>query len=356
MLMTIGQDFRYACRLLLRKPGFIAIAVLTLGAGIGATVTIFSLMNAALLRPLASDDPHRVIRITAKLAGGSPVTRFSVPDFRDLRERSTTLADLNGANLGVFVLDADNRTDQILGEIVSGQYLSMLGARVSHGRTLLEADDRAGATPVAVISDALWRRRFGGVPVAGRAVLMNGLAYTIVGVSDGAFFGSFIGAPIDVWVPIGSAGPALGPNAGVDRTRRTLSLIGRMKPGVTAARARGELQAIADALRREFIPADRFETIEVAPGTLAAGDQRRLAGVFLSLLLGLVALVLLVACANVGNLLLARVFARRRELAIRLALGAGRARLARMIVIEGAIVAAAGGIVALMVSIWTSRV
>jgi putative ABC transport system permease protein len=358
MFMTIGQDFRYACRLLLRTPGFTAIAVVTLGVGIGANITMFGLTNAVLLRPLASYEPERVVRIAARTATGRSATRFSFsfPDFADIRERSTTLSDLSGVNLGTFILSADTRTDQILGEIVSGRYLSMLGARIVAGRALAASDDRPDAAPVVALSESFRRRRFGpDSAVVGRQVLLTGVPYTIVGVVDRSFAGSFIAAPIDLWMPIETSGQALGPNWKTDRSDASLSLIGRLKPGVGAEQARGELQAIAGALTREFAPAQRLAGIDVLPGTLAAGEQRRLARVFLSLLLGLVGLVLAVACANVGNLMLARVLGRRRELAVRVALGASRARLGSMLLAESALVATAGGIVALVLSIWTSR-
>jgi predicted permease len=183
---------------------------------------------------------------------------------------------------------------------------------------------------------------------------MNRTTYTIVGVADPSVIGSFIGAPVDVWLPIGSSGTALGSRWDVDRSQRTLALIARLRPGVTRERAQGELQLIADGIAREFTP-ELHPIIDVLPGTLVTGDQRRLAQMFLSLLMGLVALVLVIACANVGNLLLARVLGRRRELAVRLALGASRGRLARMLAVEGALIAAAGGAGAVVLSSWMSR-
>ena len=237
-----------------------------------------------------------------------------------------------------MLLAADNRTDQLLGEVVSGRYLSMLGAPVVLGRALTDADDRPGAAPVAVIGEALWRRRFDGQPSAiGREVRLNAASYTIVGVAEPSFVGSFVGAPIDAWVPIATSGQrwvrmgcrSIEADAVADRPARR---------GVSLDQARGRA---ADHRRRdgrsaEFRPPLRLAGIEVAPGTLAAGDQRRLARTFLSLLLGLVALVLLIACANVGNLQVARLLGRRRELAIRLALGASRGRIMRMLVAESA--------------------
>ena len=355
------QDVRIALRHLRKSPGFTIVAVTMLAVGIGANTTIFSVMNAVLLRPLAAQEPDRVVRVVARIgsgAVGAAARRFSYRDFVDYRDRSTTLEDLSGVNLATLLLTADNRTDQLIGEIASARYLPLRGIRVSQGRLLTDADDRREAPPVAVISDALWRRRFGAEPIVGRQVLMNRATYTIVGVAEPSAIGSFIAAPVDVWLPIESSGTALGSRWRVDRTERTLAVMGRLRPGVTSARAQAELQLIANAIAREFGDTSSVSSppvIDVLPGTLTTGDQRRLAQMFLTLLLGLVALVLVIACANVGNLLLARVLGRRRELAIRLALGASRGRLARMLAIEGALIAAAGGAGALLLSNWTGR-
>jgi len=359
--LTLGwaQDVRIALRHLRKSPGFTIVAVTMLAIGIGTNTTIFSVMNAVLLRPLATHEPERVVRVVARVgtgAVGAAARRFSFRDFVDYRERATMLEDLSGVNLATLLLTADNRTDQLIGEIVSARYLQLRGIRVSRGRLLTDADDRPAAPPVAVISDALWRRRFGAEPIVGRQVLMNRATYTIVGVAEPSAIGSFIAAPVDVWLPIESSGTALGSRWEVDRSQRTLALIGRLRPGVTPTRAQAELQIIANAIAREFGgEISGGPVIDVLPGTLATGDQRRLAQMFLTLLLGLVALVLVIACANVGNLLLARVLGRRRELAIRLALGASRGRLARMLAIEGALVAAAGGVGALLIANWTGR-
>jgi predicted permease len=357
--LTMGwsQDVRIAARQLRKSPGFTMVAVTMLAVGIGTNTTIFSVMNAVVLRPLATREPDQVVRIVARMgtgAAGAAARRFSFRDFADFRERTTTLEDLSGVNLATLLLTADNRTDQLIGEIASARYLPLRGIRVTQGRLLTDADDRPAAAPVCVISDALWRRRFGGEAVTGRQVVMNRTTYTIVGVADPLAIGSFIGAPVDVWLPIESSGTALGSRWDVDRSQRTLAVMGRLRSGATPAQAQGELQVIANAIAREFTP-ELHPIIDVLPGTLATGDQRRLAQMFLSLLLGLVALVLVIACANVGNLLLARVLGRRRELAIRLALGASRGRLARMLAIEGALIAAAGGAGALILSTWTGR-
>jgi predicted permease len=352
-----NHDVRIALRHLRKAPGFTVVAVIMLAVGIGANTTIFSITNAVLLRPLASLEPERVVRVVARTgtgAAGAAARRFSYRDFVDFRDRSTGFEQLCGVNLATMLMEADRRTDQLIGEIASGEYLSVRAIRPAQGRLLTAADDTPSASPVAVISDQLWRRRFGGEPVIGREVLLNRRSYAIVGIAEPSAVGSFVAAPVDVWIPIATSRAMLGDGWNVDRGQRTLAVIGRLRPEVTARQAEAELQSIADGIAREFTP-DLHPVVNVLPGTLTTGDQRRLAVMFLSLLLGLVALVLVIACANVGNLLVARVLGRRRELAVRVALGASRARLARMLIVESLIIAVAGGAGALLLSLWTSR-
>jgi predicted permease len=352
-----NNDVRIALRHLRKAPGFTVVAVIMLAVGIGANTTIFSITNAVLLRPLASLEPERVVRVVARTgtgAAGAAARRFSYRDFVDFRDRSTAFEQLCGVNLATMLMEADRRTDQLIGEIASGEYLSVRAIRPAQGRLFTAADDTPSASPVAVISDQLWRRRFGGEPVIGRDVLLNRRSYAIVGIAEPSAVGSFVAAPVDVWIPIATSREMLGDGWNVDRGQRTLAVIGRLRPDVTARQAEVELQSIANGIAREFTP-DLHPIVNVLPGTLTTGDQRRLAVMFLSLLLGLVALVLVIACANVGNLLVARVLGRRRELAVRVALGASRARLARMLIVESLIIAVAGGAGALLLSLWTSR-
>ena len=297
------------------------------------------------------------MRITGRSVNGATVARFSFNDFADYRARSRTLADLNGANLATLLLAADNRTDQILGEVVSGRYLSMLGARLILGRALTDADDRPGAQPVAVIGEALWRRRFDGQPSAiGRDVRLNAVELhhrrhrgVVVHRQLRRLPDRCLAANRDL---------RTNPRSGLEHRSIEAFALARSAAFVTAChpiRRRQSCRSSPGTIDREFRPALRLAGIEVSPGTLAAGDQRRLARMFLSLLLGLVALVLLVACANVGNLLVARMLGRRRELAIRIALGASRGRIMRMLVAESVLLAGAGGAVALLLTLWTTR-
>ena len=351
----ISGDVRLALRHLRQSPAFTLVAVATLALGIGANTAMFSVVNAFLLRPVSARGPDRVVRIAAHAAtGGAGARRFSYAEFVDFRDRATTLSELAAVNLATCVLTADNRTDQLLGEIASGGYLSLLGAHAEQGRLLAPSDDKPGAAPVAVISNSLWRRRFGGEAIVGRHVLLNRTDYTVVGIADEAVVGSFVGAPVDVWLPIQSSGDALGPNWRTDRSARTLALIGRLADGASRTQARSELQIVESAAAPDA-SSDLHRSVDVEPGMLATADQRRSAGAFLAVLSTLVLLVLLVACANVGNLLLSRVIGRKRELAIRLSLGASRARVARMLATEALVIGASAGAGALLLSIWITR-
>jgi predicted permease len=348
------RDAGVAVRQLRRSPLFVAGAVTMLAAGIGANITIFHLANAVLLRPLASIEPERVVRITGRAAHGLSTSRFFYDEFLDIRSRSTLFVDAAALGQEPFIIAEGGRRDEILAEIVSSGYVRLLGARLIAGRALADSDDRPGAAPVVVIGERLWRGRFQADPaVVGRTLLFNGAPRTIVGVVDAAFNGSFVGAPVDAWTPIAASPAELGVNWQTDRTRRRFLVIARLQPGVAIEQAQSALQSLVGAFA-DVPEAIRLTAVEVAPGTLAFGQQRRLARSFLGLLLGLVSLVLLVVCANVANLMLARLLGRRQELAIRAALGASRAQLLRLLALESAFLALLGTALALVVAQWTA--
>lgn len=349
-----GSDAKAAMRQLRRSPGFLIGTVAMLAAGIGANITIFNLANAVLLRPLASIEPDRVVRITGVVANGLTTHRFLFDEFTEVRARSNVFAGVAAVGQEAFIIAEGGARDEILAEIVSGQYLALLNARTIAGRPLTEQDDRPGAEPVIVIGEHLWRRRFHADPATlGRTLLFNGAPRTIVGIVEAGFNGSFIGAPVDGWTPLASSSAELGADWRTDRTRRRFLLVGRLQPGVSIERAQSELQSLVAAFA-DVPEAVRLTRVDVVPGTLVFGQQRRLARTFLGLLLGLVSLVLLVVCANVANLMLARLLGRRRELAIRAALGASRAQLVRLLAFESAIIAALGAAAALLMAQWTT--
>jgi predicted permease len=254
-------------------------------------------------------------------------------------------------HLATIALGDDGQRDQLLGEVASASYYEVVGLRAALGRTLGVADDTLGADPVAMLSDRYWRRRFGGDSgVLGRSVSINNRPYTIVGIASKRAIGSFVGAPIDVWLPLEPSLELLGPGASTDRTRRVLHVLGRLQHDVTAAQAQSDLEIIAPEVAR----ARREQNLhlEIGPGTLVHGGRRAMAAWFLGIVMALGGLVLLLSAANVANLLLARAFARRRELAVRMALGAGRGRVVRQIAVESVALAALGGVAGLLAARW----
>jgi predicted permease len=346
-----ARDLRDAFRQMSRRPAFTLTAVLTLAVGIGANAAIFSLVKAVLLRPVAAHDPDRVVRLYWRGTTGNANAGFAYPDYADLAAAVPALAPLAAVNLATIALEADGQRDQLVGEIASSGYFDIIGMRAAAGRSLGAPDDRRGAPPAALISHRYWTRRFNrDLSVVGRSIFINNRPYTIAGVADAGVTGSFVGAPVDVWVPLEPSLELLGPDTSVDRTRRVLTLVGRVAPGGVVPQVQGELDAAARALgsiRKE----EKFR-LEMGPGTLLHGDRRTMAAVFLGVVMALVGLVLLVAAANVANLLLARALSRRREVAVRAALGAGRGRLVRQLIVESLALAVVGGAAGWILTLW----
>jgi len=351
----VGRDLRGAVRQVTRHPGFAGIAILTLAVGIGANAAFFSLVKAVLLRPLAADGADRLVRLYTRTSAGGSVPGFSYADYAQLSERTRTLAPIAAVHLATISLAADRQRDQLLGEIASASYFEILGMRPAVGRMLGPEDDRRDATPAAVLAHRYWRLRFGGdAGVIGRTVFINNRAYTIAGVAEERAMGSFIGAPVDVWIALEPSLSLLGPAAATDRSRRVLQLIARLAPQAAAATpAQSELQIVAPEVARARSERGEFH-LELGPGTLLHGPRRAVAAGFLSAMMGLVGLVLIVSAANVANLLLARALARRRELALRMALGAGRTRLIRQLLAESALLAGLGGAAGLLAARWAT--
>ena len=352
-LAGLPRDVRLAVRQLARRPGVTAAAVATLGIGIGANAAIFSLANAVLLKPIARHEPDRVVRLSGRTGDGHRSAAWTYRDYQTIRQPRGTIGELSAVHLAILAARAGQTRDQLLGEVASAPYFDLLGARAMLGRLPSEADDTPSASPVAVLSERYWRQRFDASPgVLGQPLVLNGRPFTIAGVMEGAFRGSFIGGAIDVWLPLEPALPFLGPVAASDdASARVLQLLGRLRPGVSAHQAEAELAAAAGDIAR----ARRIESglrVEVVPGTLLHGSRRAMATTFLGILMALVGLVLLVAASNVANLLLARAIGRRRELAVRVALGAGRARLVVELAVESLLVAGAGGAAGLLAAAW----
>jgi predicted permease len=350
------QDLRFGLRMLRRSPGFSLLAILCLTIGIGANTAVFSWIEGILLRPfpaVASQD--RLFVLGGISRGASRVNALSWPDFLDLR-RNTTLTDaLIADRLVATTLSIGDRAERAPGSVVSSNYFDALGLRPVLGRGFEPSEDIGrNAHPVTVISYQIWKQRYHGDPVIiGKAQVLNGVPHTIIGVAPENFFGTFVGYAIQFWVPI-SMQEKFEPGGYKleDRSARWIEGFANLKPGVTAKQAQAELAAIAQRLEHEYPSTNRGRGIQLVPLWQSPFNS---AGVLLPMLgiaLAVVGMVLLIACANVANLLMVRSFARCYEMTVRLAVGARRGRIVKQLLTEGfllSVIAAAGGLV---VAIW----
>ncbi len=342
MLDSWTQDVRYAARMVRRNPIFSLTAAMSLAIGIGANTTIFTVANALLFRPPAGvADPDRLVDI-GRSQGGSGFDTNSYPNYLDIRSRTSTLSGVYAYRLDpqAMSLGGENGAERIYGEMVTANYFSVLGARPALGRLFLPEDsEQPGASPLIVLSHRTWKRRFNGDPaVLGRTVDVNGRPFTIVGVAAEGFHGTTI-ITSDVWLPmsmVGTVSPRMGDRILTSRESVWLVMGGRLKPGVSVRQAQADLDRVGGALVSEFPDANRGRGVRVLPSAPIPGNSAPVAA-FLGVLMGIVALVLAIACVNVAGVLVARAATRRREIAVRLAIGAGRARLIRQMLVETAV-------------------
>ena len=353
---TLLQDLRYGFRMLAKSPGFTIIAVLTLALGIGGNATVFSWIRAVLLSPLPgiADAGHMAVVETVMPSGEYHTSSY--PDFKDYRARNHVFSGLFGFELvGVEMsLREDAPPERVFGIIATENYFDKLGVHAAMGRTFHEEPNQAlNSDPYIVLGYGLWARRFGYDPnVVGQTVHVNGHPFTVIGVMPRNFYGTIVGINAEYFVPM-MMQPQVLPHENLEERWPTfVHIMGRLKPGVTIAQAQQEMSTLAANFQQEYPTAEKGVGVFVAPVWIAHYGVQDFLRSVLGFLMLVAALVLLIACANVANLLLARATSREREIAIRAALGAARARLIRQMLIESLLLAAAGGLGGIFLALW----
>jgi predicted permease len=351
MVQTMLQDLRYGIRMLAKNPGFTIVAVLTLALGIGANTALFSVVNGVLLNPLRFPAPEQLVALFENRVQFQRAS-ISYPNFLDWQRQNSTLVSMAAFRRDDFNLTGAGEAEHIRGEMVSADFFSTLGVQPVAGRWFTPQEDQLGGAPVAVLSAGLWKRKFGSRPdIAGKSLALNGISYTIIGVAPAGFHMQLQASAEteEVYVPIGQWTDV------IFRDRSSglgTKAIGRLKPGVTLAQARADMDSISNRLAEAYPVADKDSGVTLMSlKESMVGDARP----FLVLLLAAVGFVLLIACANVANLSLARSTSRTREFAIRSALGAGRRRVLSQLLTESAMLAAAGGALGLLLAVWGTQ-
>ena len=379
LVESIARDLRYAVRSLRSRPAFTLTVIATLALGIGANAAIFTLVDALLLRPLPVSHPEQLVIVGDPAAVnannvGSPVTAYvSFLLYRDVRAANTVFSDMyaNGASGNIDVkigAGRDATAEQPHARFVTGNFFSVLGVSAYAGRTFTaEEDETPGQDPVAVITYDYWQRRFSGSRAAiGSVMRVNDVPVTIIGVTPPGFTGDIVGQPLDFWLPM-MMDPLIQPEMNLlnDRAWSWVVMMGRLKPGVTLERARQQVSAIeANAVRAQIsgVELSRFDAglkaspIQVVSGARGFSEQRAEYAQALWVLMAAVGLVILVVCANVASLMLARTVARGREMTVRMTLGAGRGRLMQQMLVEGTVLIIVSSVLGLIAATWGARV
>ncbi len=345
IIETFLQDLRYGGRMLVKHRGFTLVALLTLSLGIGVNTAIFSVVNAVLLRPLPYRDPNQIVYLWERLPQGGQGS-VSVPNLRDWQAQNDVFEHIAAYDQSNFSLMGSELPERAAGAAVTANFFDVLGVAPKQGRAFAEGEDTAGRNRVVVLSDQLWQRNFGSDPqIVNREVLIGGENYTVVGVMPPGF--QFPSRTTELWVPL-----VFTDRQASNRGSHAFSAVGRMKPGVTLEQAQEQMSVIGKRLEQQY-PTEQANR-GVIVGRLQEEIVRSVRPALL-ILLGAVGFVLLIACTNVANLLLARAAARRREIAIRTALGAGRARLVRQFLTESLLLSILGGLLGLLVAQWAIR-
>ena len=340
-MMSFWQDIRYGLRVLGKNPGFTAIAILTLALGIGANTALFSVVNGVLLNPLPFPSPDQLLAVYSK-TGTFQESSISYPNFLDWQKDNHSFAALSAFRSDDYNMVGAGEPERVHIHMISAEFFPALGLPPLLGRTFRSEEDQAGAGPVTILGDGLWKRKFGlSLDVLGKSITLNGKSYTIIGVAQGRITGL---SPTDLYISIGQW---TDPTFRDRRISMGMNSIGRLKPGVTIELARADMNRIAENLAAAYPEADKGTGVSLIP--LKADVVSNVKGILL-VLLGAVSFVLLIACANVANLLLARSTGRTREFAIRAALGASPARVIRQLLTESVLLGIAGGCIGLLLA------
>ncbi|HEX5833196.1 MAG TPA: ABC transporter permease, partial [Pyrinomonadaceae bacterium] len=356
------NDLRYGLKQLWKSKGVTLVAIVSLAVGIGANSAIFSLVNSILLRPRAVSAPEQLVQIYTG-DRNQPYHSSSYPTYLDFRDRSEVFSGLAAYGIEQFKLDDGNQVEQVWGEMVTGNYFDVLGVSAVKGRTFLPEEDEApGRNPVVVVSHSLWQRRFHSDPeLVGKTIGLNNQQLTVIGVAPPQYNGMLGGLAADVWVPLmmsASVDQRRGESALTSRGNRWLTIVGRLKPGTTIAQVRSRFDLLTLEMRAAHPEEWRTRQRELSAYVLSESETRvhpgarevawgGAVGLFV-----IVNLVLLIACMNLANMLLARAFGRRNEIAVRLALGARRSRIVRQLLTESVLLALIAGAAGFLLAVW----